>query len=191
MDRKTVLQAQRGDAGAQAALLRNLGGLVGALVRRLGARHELEDQLHDVFVHLLEALPQFDVDGPAKLSTWAFTVTQRWLLMQRRRAAPNLVALDGGLSVPSEERDATEHVQGRQLLALLEAELARLPEEQRRAFVSTQLHAQPLPVVADVEGVPLATLKTRLHRARATLVLRLGPLLERATHEGGRHAAAR
>lgn len=192
MDRSALLQAQRGVAEAQAALLREVGGLVASLIRRLGDRRDAEDQLHDVFVHLLEVLPRFDPDGPAQLSTWVFTVTQRWLLMQRRKPVPALVALEGGLSVPSPHRDADDYVQGRQVLALLEAELQRLPDEQRRAFVLTQLHAQPLQAVADAEGVPLATLKTRLHRARAQLVLTLGPLLERATSlPGAAHVARR
>lgn len=191
VDRQTLLRAQRGDPSAQADFLADVGGLVASLVRRLGSRGDAEDQLHDVFLHLLEALPRFDPEGPAQLSTWVFTVTQRWLLMQRRRAAPKLVALEGGLSVPSADRDPAEGVQGRQLLTMLEAELSRLPDEQRRAFVLTQLHAQPLQAVADAEGVPLATLKTRLHRARAQLVLRLGPALGRLTAPGGSHAAGR
>ena len=188
----TVLQrAQRQDPAAQADFLKEIGGLVASLVRRLGTRGEAEDELQDIFVHLLEVLPRFDPDGPAQLSTWVFTVTQRWLLMRRRKAAPALVALEGGLSVPATQRDLTDQVQARQLMTLLEAELARLPEEQRRAFVLTQLHAQPLQDVADAEGVPLATLKTRLHRARAQLVLRLGPALGRITPTGGTHAAGR
>ncbi len=200
VDEPTLQQAQQGVPGAQTAFLREVGGLVASLVRRLGSKGDAEDQLHDVFLHLLEVLPRFDPHGSARLSTWVFTVTQRWLLMQRRKSAPTLVALDGGLvsnvsthdGVSGPSPTATDYVQGRQLLALLERELDRLPEEQRRAFVLTQLHAQPLQAVADAEGVPLATLKTRLHRARAQLVLRLGPLLDRvAPIAGGAHAARR
>lgn len=192
VDGPTLKQAQRGVPEAQTVFLREVGALVASLVRRLGTQGEGEDQLHDVFVHLLEVLPRFDPHGSAKLSTWVFTVTQRWLLMQRRKTAPTLVAIDGGLmSNPPTQDSATEYVQGRQLLALLERELERLPEEQRRAFVLTQLHAQPLQAVADAEGVPLATLKTRLLRARAQLVLRLGPLLNRVTPAAGGAYAAR
>jgi RNA polymerase sigma-70 factor, ECF subfamily len=193
VDGPTLKQAQRGVPAAQTAFLREVGDLVASLVRRLGAKGEAEDQLHDVFLHLLAVLPRFDPNGSAKLSTWVFTVTQRWLLMQRRKIAPTLVALDGGLvSNMSTHDGATDYVQGRQLMALLERELERLPEEQRRAFVLTQLHAQPLQAVADAGGVPLATLKTRLLRARAQLVLRLGPLLNRVTPAaGGAHAARR
>lgn len=191
MDRGTLHEAQRGDARAQEAVLRELGPLVARLVYRLGAHGEADDLLQELFAHLLAVLPRFDPRGPAQLSTWAFAVAQRWLLMQRRRAAPTLVPLEGGLHVPSPERGAHQQVEDAQLLALLRAELARLPEEQRAVFELTQLAGQPIAELAALEGVPVATLKTRLHRARAQLVARLGPLLDRAPKTGGPRVASR
>lgn len=183
-------QAQRGEAAAQAAFLREVGPLVAALIHRLGARRDAEDQLHDIFAHLLEVLPRFDARGPAQLTTWVFSVAHRWLLMQRRKAQLTLVPLEGGLSQPSASAGADSYVEGRQLNALLEAELARLPEDQRRTFVLTQLHQQPLEEVAAAEGVALGTVKSRLHRARAQLILRMGPALDRVAAQGAGHAAS-
>ncbi|MGV3625010.1 MAG: RNA polymerase sigma factor [Archangium sp.] len=189
MSPELLLKAQRGDADARAAFLREVGGSVAALVRRLGERRDIEDQLQEIFTHLLEVLPRFDPHGPAQVSTWVFTVTHRWLLMQRRKATLTLVPIDGGLSKPASDPDATEHVANRELQALLETELAKLPDELRRIFVLTQLHHQPLEAVAQAEGVPVGTVKSRLHRARAQLVLRLGPALDRAPTGGGRVAS--
>jgi DNA-directed RNA polymerase specialized sigma24 family protein len=45
-------------------------------------------------------------------------------------------------------------------------------------FVLTQVHGQPLEAVAEVEGVPVGTLKSRLHRARAALAIALQPVLQ-------------
>jgi RNA polymerase sigma-70 factor, ECF subfamily len=180
-----LARAQQGDTTARAEFLREVGPSVAALIHRLGSRSDAQDQLHEVFAHLLEVLPRFDPDGPAQLSTWVFTVAHRWLLMQKRKAAPVLVALDGALSKASTTADATEYVEGRQLNALLEAELARLPEDQRRTFVLTQLHQQPMEEVAAAEGVALGTVKSRLHRARAQLVIRMGAALDRVPQNGG------
>jgi DNA-directed RNA polymerase specialized sigma24 family protein len=44
--------------------------------------------------------------------------------------------------------------------------------------VLTQVHGQQLEVVAQVEGVPVGTLKSRLHRARAALAVSLAPMLK-------------
>jgi RNA polymerase sigma-70 factor (ECF subfamily) len=185
-----LVKAQRGDSSARAAFLQEVGPSVAALIRRLGSRNDTEDQLHDIFAHLLAVLPRFDPAGPAQLSTWVFAVAQRWLLMQKRRASPSLVSLDADASLQTHSPEPTEYVEGRQLKALLEAELARLPEEQRRVFVLTRLHEQSLDSVAEAEGVPLGTVKSRLHRARAELVLRMGPALDRPSAKGAEDGAA-
>lgn len=191
VDRKTLTQAQAGDTRAQEALLHELGPVLASLVYRLGARREAEDQLQAILAHLLAVLPRFDPEGPAQLSTWAFSVAQRWLLMEKRRVMPALVPIDGGLQVPSPERGVHEHAEDAQLMALVRAELIRLPPEQRRVFELTQLAGQSITELALLDGVPVATLKTRLHRARAQLVARLGPLLGRASRPGGPRAASR
>ena len=49
-------------------------------------------------------------------------------------------------------------------------------------------HQRPLQELADAEGVPVGTVKSRLHRARALLVARLMPVL---SGEGSDRANAR
>jgi RNA polymerase sigma-70 factor (ECF subfamily) len=80
-----------------------------------------------------------------------------------------LVPLEDGLEVPDERPRADAHAERRELGAALVSAIARLPEAQRRVFVLAQVHAQPLEAIAEVEGVPVGTVKSRLHRARATL----------------------
>lgn len=162
--------------------------MVGSLVRRLGARGQTEDELQGLFTHLLEVLPRFRAEGPAALTTWVHTVAQRWLLMQRRRSEPTLVALEGGLEVADAAQPADVAVQGRQLSQLLESALSRLPDEQRRAFVLTAIHLRTLESVAEAESVPVGTIKSRLHRARVALVLALGPALDRPSPTGASRA---
>jgi RNA polymerase sigma-70 factor (ECF subfamily) len=188
VDSEAVQRAQRGDRQAQAAVLQALGPALLALVRRLGDRRDTEDQLHDLFAHLLEVLPRFRLSGPAKLSTWAVTVAHRWLLMRRRKKALQLVPLEDGLGVTDVGPSIHERVSAAELERRLNEALQAIPEERRRAFVLTQLYEQPLEVVAEVEGVAVGTVKSRLHRARAELVLRLGAALDR--EEGERRASA-
>ncbi len=185
-----LARAQRGDAAAQGEFLRAIGPTVGSLIYRLGSRRDTEDQLHEVFAHLLQVLPRFDPSGPAQLTTWVFTVTHRWLLMQKRKATLTLVPLEGGLAQPAPGPDAQTVAEGKQLEALLEAELQRLPEDQRRTFVLTQLHHQPMEEIALAEGVALGTVKSRLHRARAQLVIRMGAALDRVPQKGGGRVAS-
>jgi RNA polymerase sigma factor (sigma-70 family) len=183
-------KAQRGDRSAQAALLREIGPQVSSLIRRLGHRRDADDQRHDIFLHLLAVLPKYDLHGPAQFSTWVFTVAYRWLLMQQRKPRPVLTALDGGLAetLSAEGADASAYAEGRQLSALLDDALLKLPEEPRRVFVLSQLHHVSMEDIALGENIPVGTVKSRLHRARALLVLHLGPALDRAPSPGGRRA---
>lgn len=186
MDLTTIRSAQAGDATAQRAVLESVGPLLASLIRRLGERSESADQLQALFAHLLSALPRFDPSGAASFATWTYTVAQRWLLKTKRGPSVALVPLDGGLSTQQLDPELT--ARGAQLQARLEAALSRLPHDQRRAFVLTQLHGQPLEAVATAEEVPVGTIKSRLHRARAALVLALGDFLD--DEPRGAHAAA-
>jgi RNA polymerase sigma-70 factor (ECF subfamily) len=185
VDSATIRAAQRGDLAAQRSVLESVGPLLASLVRRLGDRREAADQLQALFAHLLSVLPRFEPDGPASFSTWTYTVAHRWLLKARQGRQLTLFPLDGGLSSPQLDPEAA--AQGAQLSARLEAALTELPAEQRRVFVLAQLHGHALEAVAAAEQVPLGTVKSRLHRARAALVLRLGAFLD---ERGGAHGAA-
>ncbi|HXN41412.1 MAG TPA: sigma factor-like helix-turn-helix DNA-binding protein, partial [Myxococcaceae bacterium] len=67
--------------------------------------------------------------------------------------------------------------------------ITRLPDERRRTFLLVQIHDQPIAAVAQIEGVPVGTIKSRLHRARAQLLALLGPSVWKVKGEG--HASPR
>jgi RNA polymerase sigma-70 factor, ECF subfamily len=175
LELEDTVRAQRGDRQAQQRVLAALGPLLASLVRRLGDRKDPEDQLQELFAHVLSVLPKFDPAGPATLSTWAYTVAMRQLLMEKRRPALELVAIEGGLSVPDARPAIDERLHAERRRAQLEAAVMRLPEDQRAVFVGAQLQQQPLEAVAAALELPLGTVKSRLHRAKAQLVLWLNP----------------
>lgn len=185
LDERTIDAARRGQKPAQDAFLRRYVRPLHALVYRLGARGEAEDLTQELLGKLLKVLPEFDPAGPAKLTTWVFTVAHRWLLDERKRRHLSLAPLEEGLQVADPHPPADELVLRKQLFTRLEAAILRLPDAQRRVFVLAQVHAQPLEAVAAAEGVPVGTLKSRLHRARAQLALEL------ASDEGGIDAVGR
>jgi RNA polymerase sigma factor (sigma-70 family) len=177
-DLDLLQRAQQGDPQARAALLGQWLGPLRALLRRLHPGAELDDALQEVAVHLLHVLPRFDPAGTAQFGTWVYSVVHRWVLMQRRRRHLTLVPLEDAGAVADAARGADLRVEDRQLSALLERALAELPEPQRTVFVLASLHQVPLAEIAATEGVPVGTVKSRLHRAKAELVLRLGEALD-------------
>lgn len=140
--------------------LQRWGPLVWALCTRLDPQPE--DAYQEAWERILRALPGFDPRGAAALSTWITRITHNHLVdryrARRRRAGDvDLEDLDT-LPAPAVARFDD-----------LEAAVASLPEPQRRVVVLHHLHDQPLEAIADAEGVPLGTVKSRLHRARNRL----------------------
>lgn len=178
LDRVTVERLRRGDRAAQDVFLRRYAGVMHSFVRRAGPPGDADDLTQELLEKLLTVVHRFEPDGPAILTTWVFTVAHRWLLDEKKRRHLQVAPLDEGLHVPSGAPPADVGVHQRQLDAALERALAALPEAQRRVFVLTQVHGQPLEAVAEVEGVPVGTLKSRLHRARAALAVALQPVLQ-------------
>lgn len=174
LDPLTLARAQRGEPRAQEAFLLRYARPLRALVARAGAPgRDPDDALQDLFIKLLAVLPQFKADGPASLSTWVFTVAHRALLESRRKKHLELVELDDAVHPvdPAPRPDAV--LERRELSLRLEAALATLPLPMRRVWVLARVNGQSLEAIATAEGIELGTVKSRLHRARALLVLAL------------------
>ena len=157
-------------------------------VRLLNDRGEAEDLAQEVFVALFHHLPSFR--GESKLSTWIYRITRNRALNRlkflKRRHHGHHADLDDpvvgrGVFDPDtgtgEARDPERRISGRALSTLLEHHLRALPEEQRSLVILRDLEDLSYEEIADVTGLPLGTVKSRLHRARAELALRLRPHL--------------
>lgn len=158
LDESTLARARAGDPRAFRALYEHHADAVyGFLHRMLGSGAAAEDALQDAFLRVLGALRGFDPRGPARLSTWIFTIARRVALtaLDRRREPPAVVA--GPPQAQPELRLA------------LEAAVAALPEGLRSTFVLREACDLSYEEVAAVEGIDVGTVKSRLHRARAAL----------------------
>jgi RNA polymerase sigma-70 factor (ECF subfamily) len=171
LDGETLARARAGDPRAFRALYEHHADAVHGFLRRM--LHEAaaaEDAVQDTFLRVLRALPGFDPRGPARLSTWIFTIARRVALtaLERRPPAPEPPAA----SVPQPELRLT-----------LEAAVAALPEVLRSTFVLRQGCDLSYEEVAAVEGIDVGTVRSRLHRARAALQAALEePANERSGH---------
>jgi RNA polymerase sigma factor (sigma-70 family) len=110
----------------------------------------------------------------ASARTWLLVITRRLAIDELRRRRPSPMAPDvmGALLAPAgadTERAGLAAVER----STVSAALADLPEAQRRAVVLAALGGYSASEVAEVEGVPLGTAKTRirlgLRRLRAAL----------------------
>jgi RNA polymerase sigma-70 factor (ECF subfamily) len=181
LDGETLARAQLGDRDAFRALYERYADVVYAFVRRmLGDDASAEDALQDTFVRVARSLGSFRVDGTAALSTWILAIARRAALTPRRPPpATSLTALacEPGVTPAPVELPA--------LRRRLEAAVAALSPEQRAVFVLRELSQLSYDEIAAAVGVDVGTVRSRLHRARATLQSALGDLLDRE-REGGR-----
>ncbi len=180
-ERALLRAARAGDPAAWQALVAQAGPGIYALCRRLDP--DPEDAYQAVWERICQSLDRHDPDRGA-FGPWARTVARRQLIDRHRRAqargglagrlgpappeAPPIEAVaDGGPT--AEQRLVRHHRQQR-----LEGAVQRLPPGQRRVVVLHHIEGLELAELARLEGVPLGTIKSRLHRARARLLRLLG-----------------
>jgi len=167
IDELTLRRAQRGDQRAWRDLIARFQQPVFALIWRLlvgRARHRVEDLTQETFVRVLRALPRFDPQGPASLSTWILTIATRLALNELRRPEPTSLELE---PIASERTDAL--AERKRLGAAIARGMATLPDAQRAVLVLREYHDLDYAEIAEVLEVDAGTVKSRLSRARAAM----------------------
>lgn len=168
-----VERARAGDAEAFRALVLHHQDAVHALLYRLlapsGRESSIEDCTQEAFLRVYRALPGFDPQGPAKLSTWILTVATRLALNELRR--PTLVVPVAELStlpVASPLR-ADSLAERRALGQAIRDALGQLPPDQRAVLVLREMHGLEYAEMAEALDLDPGTVKSRLSRARAAM----------------------
>jgi RNA polymerase sigma factor (sigma-70 family) len=161
--------AAAGDPDAFAALLHRHAPLVWGVCRRLlGESHDAEDAFQAAFLVLVKNAAA--VRKRESVASWLYGVAYR--VASRARKARGRRA--GGHVEDCAAAGGTEQdVAAREVRAVLDAELQRLPEKYRGPVVLCDLQGQTLEEAARLLGCPRATVATRLARARQRLRDRL------------------
>jgi RNA polymerase sigma factor (sigma-70 family) len=160
-----------GDPAALELLVWRHGAMVLGVCRRV-LRHEqdAEDAFQATFLAL--ARKARSVARRASVGGWLYTVAYRAALAARERASRR-----SGREVPLNGWDApapaNDTAEWRDLRAVLDEEIGRLPERHRLSFVLCHLEGRTLDEAARQLGRPRGTIVTWLARARARLRARL------------------
>jgi RNA polymerase sigma-70 factor (ECF subfamily) len=163
-----LLRCQAGEQAALRAFVECYQRAVFALLSRIVGRHsEVEDLAQETFVKAIRALPAFDADGAARVSTWLLTIATRLALdacrKRTREQRSSLAAEPASASTPEHE------VQRSQLRHAIASAIDELPSDQRAAFVLAEFHGFAIEDIATALQTRKSTVKTRLFRARAKL----------------------
>jgi len=141
----------------------------GVALRMLGNAAEAEEVAQEAFVRAHRALGAFR--GDAKLSTWLYAITSR-LCLNRLASGERRLVRQGEdallrLSDAGPRPDAA--LERRELEAALGRAIGELPEDRRIVVVLRDLEGLSYEEIAEVLELPLGTVRSRLHRARADL----------------------
>ncbi|MCJ0761770.1 RNA polymerase sigma factor [Variovorax sp. CYS-02] len=201
-DGELAARAAQGDARAFEHIMRRHNRLLFRTARSvLKSDAETEDAVQEGYLSAWRALGSFR--GEARLSTWLVRIVLNEALGRVRRPSAKVIALDLAMGAPPPERepeDAMEadHDQQPDRLAaraeirrLLEARIDALPEVFRTVFVLRAVEELTVEETATALGVPEATVRTRLFRARSLLRESLSRDLDFAMEDAFSFAGAR
>lgn len=170
MDQLTtqLLAAQRGDRAALERFVTATHHDVVVVCRYLGDQDNAEDLAQEVYERAINSLHRFRATGPAK--HWLLTIARRTCAdatrkrSRRRRIQQRLAAL------PHDDRDDAAPLGDR---AELDELMQDLDDERRAAFVLTQVVGLHYDEAAELLGVPIGTIRSRVSRAREQLITAL------------------
>jgi RNA polymerase sigma-70 factor (ECF subfamily) len=174
-DEELVVRSVNGDVDSFNQLIRRWERPIYALAyRTIGREEDARDVCQDTFLRAFRALNGFK--GEAKFSSWLYRIAlnlcRDW--MRRQRRAPTvqmpedvdvaeLVAAQG----PTESIETL--VARKELGRAVATAMARLPEEQRTAIILKEYHGLTFQEIADLQGCPLSTVKTRLYQGLSVI----------------------
>lgn len=173
MDDDLIQRAQAGDQVAFRGLVERYSSLVGRTARVLLAdRETAEDAAQEAWLDVWRNLSRFELGRPFR--PWLLTlVTNRCRMVARRRSLPSITLDDDSASqVADVTRMASDGLNGARDVDIALA-LATLPAAQQRIVALRFFADLGLAEIAMVTGLPVGTVKSRLHRALAALRRRL------------------
>jgi RNA polymerase sigma-70 factor (ECF subfamily) len=141
---------------------------------RVKDRSDAEDLVSEIFLEAWQQAYRFE--GRAAVSTWLLAIARHKAMSMLRRVKAH-DGLDAALAIedPSANPQLPAEIKDRD--AALRDCLLKLSPHHREILELAYYHEQPVEAVAKIVGIPLNTVKTRMHYARkhlAGLLLQAG-----------------
>lgn len=154
--------------------------------RMLSDREDALDAAQEVFLSAYRNLDRFR--GEAALSTWLLKIAANQCLNRIRRR--NSLARkeirypepqdsrEPPFQAPGPEADRPDRIaENREIGKILEDTLGRLEEDTRLLVLLSDVEGFSYEEISDAVGIPLGTVKSKLHRARMALRKMLAPVV--------------
>ncbi len=155
-----------GDIDSFRLLVHRYQGPVIKMIKNIIDDHHIcEDIAQDVFLTTYKKLPSFD-PARSNFSTWLFTIARNKSLnaLKKKRA----LSMSNLPENPDSSTPADSLTQ-KEFFDRLDQVLLILPTKQKTAFVLAEFEKLPYEQIAQIEGVRIGTIKSRINRAKNKL----------------------
>ena len=148
--------------------------------RMLGNREEAEEAAQDVFLRIYRSLDDFR--GESKLSSWIFRITANVCISRLRKKQLEVASLDEPVEsgegtmaqmIPDDRPDPEQQYESQETAEIIRAQVRRLPPEWAQAISLHHYQGMSYEEVAEVMGIPRATVATYILRGRRQLAKQL------------------
>ena len=192
-DDKSLIEACRaGDTEAFGVLVRRYQDRLYPTVFRLtGCADEAHDLLQEAFLRAFEKLGRFQ--GESSFYTWVYRIAVNLALSGRRKRRPVLRlqhGRNGAVVDPPDaapESDPSAPLERAERDRLIQEALGALAPDHRAVVIMKEYDGLHYDEIGSILGIPVGTVRSRLHRARGELRERLRGLVDEESP--ARHAS--
>jgi RNA polymerase sigma-70 factor (ECF subfamily) len=177
-DHELIQAAQTGHAEGYTLLVRRYEQrLFRSMTRIVGSPEDAEDICQEAFTRAWRALPSFR--GESQFYSWVFRIALNLLhsMKRRRKVAQSLDAMRESMGDDLEdthpESDPAYSLGVVDQQRMVQGALASMEEVFRTVLVLTDLEELSYEEIAKIVDCPVGTVRSRIHRARQELRLRL------------------
>ena len=174
-DHRLIAECLHGDTAAFGRLvLRYQDRLYNTVYRLLDNADDAQDVVQEAFLNAYQSLDSFK--GHSEFFTWLYRIAYNTAisLKRKQRATLSLSARGNGESSrePADESDLSRPGHGLERAEggrRVQEALNRLSPEHRMVLILKDMEGQKYEAMAEILQVPIGTIRSRLHRARAEL----------------------
>ncbi len=165
----------------EALIAEHLPGLQARARQLCRARTDPDDLVQDTLMRAFRSREQ--LRDRSSVRSWLMSITMNTFLdtLRRQRARPQPVSLDIEPAAASTDDEPTEPLPWQRIsAAALRSAIDQLPDDIRDTYRRFALDGQDYVAIAAAQGIPKATVGTRLMRARRKLRALLAVVIEEA-----------
>ncbi|OIJ14654.1 RNA polymerase sigma factor SigW [Anaerobacillus arseniciselenatis] len=175
--KRIIIDVKKGDQEAFAELVELYKDKVYQIsYRMVGNVHEAQDIAQESFLRAYVNIDTYDVNR--KFSTWLFRIVTNLSIDRLRKKKPDFYLeqhIEGteGLTLSSQiaatEELPEDQVITHELQHWIQEEILNLPLKYRSAIILKYIEDLSLKEISEILDIPVATVKTRIHRGREAL----------------------